>query len=431
MTTASKENTHTSFIASFRKAETAHSQLPVKIAAKEAVEKLEIPTTKWEAWKYTRLKPIVDLQYNLDVASKLESVQPFLIEGLEADLLVFINGKFNSEFSRIELNKGKLNVSSFSELNERALENFSKEFGSLASSDKDVFTALNTAYGEEGVWIHLADNVHGAPIHILHLTTSEAGSNVGVQHRNVFKAGKNSQIEIFESTYTVGNTQDKSFRNQVTEIHVSAQARVQYIKLQQEADTASQIDSTVAHVDSDAHFSIYTFTFSGAVVRNNLHISLIGSNSEAHLMGAYLLDGIQHVDNHTQVDHAVPHCFSNELYKGIMHDRSTGVFNGRIHVFPDAQKTNAFQSNRNILLSPNANIFTKPQLEIYADDVKCSHGATTGRLDESALFYLRARGIKETEARKLLIQAFAAETLEGIKLEAVHQHLLMLIEKRY
>ncbi len=185
------------------------------------------------------------------------------------------------------------------------------------------------------------------------------------------------------------------------------------------------------HQELNSNFNTHTFSLSGAVLRNNLNIALGAENCESHLFGLYLPKNNQLVDNHTLVDHRMPHCYSNELYKGIMSDSSTGVFNGKIYVRQDAQKTNAFQSNKNILLSDDATINTKPQLEIYADDVKCSHGTSTGKIDEEAMFYLRARGIGEESAKKLLMQAFADEVLDMIKIPALKEHIHSLVAARF
>lgn len=396
--------------------------------AESALASLEIPTPKWEEWKYTRLKALLNKEY---LPAPTPDTLPSLpgVDALEADVLVFLNGIFQPTASKWEYNAETVNMVPLAEISDAQWQEMGQAFGEVVAAEEDIFTAINTAYAHQGVIIHVPKGAAAkAPIHLLHYV--DTPHPTGMLHRNLILLEEGASAEIVESFQ--GNTGDtETLRNLVSEVKVGDQAHLSYVKLQQEGDACSMVDHCQVHVGRDSRFSIYTLTFGGRIVRNNLKINLLGKNGEAHLMGLYLLDGIQHVDNHTQVDHAVPHCFSNELYKGILSEKSTGVFNGRIHVYPDAQKTNAFQSNRNILLSDTANIFTKPQLEIYADDVKCSHGATTGRLDEEAMFYLRSRGIEEAVAKKLMIHAFAAEVIEEMGPEVLKSHVLQLIEERF
>ncbi|MEL6843775.1 MAG: Fe-S cluster assembly protein SufD, partial [Bacteroidota bacterium] len=345
------------------------------------------------------------------------------------DLLVFVNGQYQSDLSSISLNADVLYVSDLQNLSGAGIEAFEANFGSVSNGQEGIFAALNTAYAQEGVLVHVPKGkVAKAPIHILHLSEAN-GEALGMQHRNLVVVGESAEAKIVETTHTLG--QGPTFRNAFTEIIVGDNAGLEYVKIQRESDEAFQVDRTEVSQGRDSRFSIFTFTFSGELMRNNLRIRLLGEHLESHLMGLYLLDGQQHVDNHTTVDHAKPNGFSNELYKGIMDEQSTGVFRGRIHVYEDAQKTNAYQTNRNIILSETANVNTKPQLEIYADDVKCSHGATTGRLDESAMFYMKARGIKEIEARKMLVKAYSMEVVENVSIEPVQELLSQLIDTRY
>ncbi len=401
--------------------------------ALNAIDNLGVPTTRWEAWKYTTLKDILQPTYHPATTVKKQHIDPvaFSIPELKADQLVFVNGIFQEHLSSIKYNKDKLTIRPLSQMENNDSHKLEEYYGTLIQPDNDIFSAINTAYTHEGVWIQAANN-HKAthPIHLLHIIDQEE-TDISLQHRNLFIAGKSSQLTLLESFHTTGLKETSSLRIVGTEIHVEENAHLEYVKLQLTEGNASQIDMTEAKVEQNAYFKIHTITLGGKLNRNNLHIHLQGENGEAHLMGTYLLDQFQHTDNFTQVDHAVPHCFSNELYKGILNESATGVFNGRIHVHPHAQKTNAFQSNRNILLSDNARIFTKPQLEIYADDVKCSHGATTGRIDKDAMFYLRARGIKEDDAKMLLIFAFATEVTESISLEPVRNYLTELISNRF
>ncbi len=226
------------------------------------------------------------------------------------------------------------------------------------------------------------------------------------------------------------SAQNESLVNSVTEVVCMQNAAVDMELIQTEGDNASHINNLHVVQHRDSRVSINTITLGGKVVRNNLHARLAESNCETHLYGLYLGEGHQMIDNHTTIDHAMPHCQSNELYKGVVGDHATAVFNGKVYVRPDAQKTNAFQENKNIVLSDTANVYTKPQLEIYADDVKCSHGATTGQLDEDSLFYLQSRGIGKEAAHALLINAFANDIIENITLDTLKQNLLEIIAGR-
>jgi len=245
------------------------------------------------------------------------------------------------------------------------------------------------------------------------------------QPRNLIHFGKNSDASVVEKFISIGdNTQ---FTNAISEVVVSENASAKYYKLQNENPTAYHVGTTQVYQERNSHFSITTVTTNGGIVRNNLNLKLDGEGIDTHMYGLYLLDGETHVDNHTAVDHAKPHSQSNELYKGVMNGKSTGVFNGKIYVRQDAQKTNAFQSNRNVLLSDDASIYTKPQLEIWADDVKCSHGATTGQIDEEALFYLQSRGISKDTAKALLMIAFASEVVQEVKIKEVKEYVEQII----
>lgn len=402
---------------------------PVREQAQSALEKLEIPTKRWEDWKYTSLNVIEEKNYIGAPEAEVQDIAPYLIPDFEADLLVFVNGVFKSELSNIEHNKAALNVLPFHEIKGAHAEVFERHFGKLIDAGEDIFAALNTAFADQGVMIHIPKGkIASHPIQILHLSTP-AGNNIALQHRNLFVVEENSVARVVESFYTIG--EGASLRNNINEVSVGANAQLEYIKLQLESTEASQVDRTEIHQARDSKVSVFTITMGGELVRNNLIFRLNDQNTESHLMGTYLLNGRQHVDNFTQVNHQEPNCFSNELYKGILDEKSTGAFTGRINVFRDAQKTNAYQSNRNILLSKTANIYTKPQLEIYADDVKCSHGATTGQLDKEAMFYLRARGLSEMEAKKLMIHAFTLEVIENISLEPVRDYLEELVSNRY
>ncbi|MEO0897290.1 MAG: Fe-S cluster assembly protein SufD [Bacteroidota bacterium] len=429
----SQTTTHQSkeaFLAPFQKHLNGKAIVPhIRTAAQEALAGLEFPTKRTEDWKYTNLKTLQQKSFKQASEGNISDVQPWLIPGLEADLIVFVNGQYQESLSSITYNQGIVRIVPFHQLEAADMPVFEQHFGQIVDGEKDIFSALNTAFADQGVMIHIGKgNIAPKPVMLLHINQGE-GHTVGLQHRNLFVAEASSQVKIVEAFFSTG--EGDSLRNNLTEISVAENANLEYIKLQLESETASQIDTTEVHQGRDSKASVFTITLSGDLIRNNLIFKLNDENTESHLMGTYLLSGRQHVDNFTQVHHKMPNCYSNELYKGILDEKSSAAFTGRINVYEDAQKTNAYQSNRNIILSETANIYTKPQLEIYADDVKCSHGATTGRIDEDAMFYLRARGINETEAKKLMIQAFTLEVTENISIEAVSEYVEGLVANRY
>jgi Fe-S cluster assembly protein SufD len=244
----------------------------------------------------------------------------------------------------------------------------------------------------------------------------------------LYVAEEGAEIKIVEDYYSIGDKH--SFTNIVTEIYCGENSKLERYKIQNDNDKAYQVGTTQVMQEKDSRFSDTTISWGGAITRNNLTSVFNGSNTECHFYGLYMLTGKQHVDNHTLADHAMPHCYSNELYKGIIDDKATGVFNGKIMVREDAQKTNAYQSNGNILLSEDATIYSKPQLEIFADDVKCSHGATTGQLNKEELFYLQARGIGKEEARILLLNAFAGDVVDSVKIDKLREKLKDTLSKK-
>ena len=429
--TLTKDTAREQFITRFETARQAEilGSSSLKDQALAVLPEMDIPTRKWEAWKYTNLKPLTTQDYQYAGSLSIKHIASFQIPNLITDRLVFVNGVFSEELSLIKYNEGALVVQPLSELDQIGKEVYEAHAGKYVATDSDIFSALNAAYCKDGVLVYIAQGKAAkAPVHLIHLTGS--GQSTLTQHRNLFVIGENAEAKVIETFHSLSKD-TSSFRNAVNEISIGPNAGLEYVRLQLEADSASQVDTTLVHQADDSRCAIFTLTLSGGLVRNNLDIKLDGENISSELMGIYLLSGIQHVDNHTQVDHMKPNCYSNELYKGIIDEKATGVFNGRIHVYKDAQKTNAFQANRNILLSNTANIYTKPQLEIYADDVKCSHGATTGRFDEDAMFYLRARGINEYNARLMLIFAFVMEVVNHISIEAVRDYIQQLVEKRF
>ena len=387
----------------------------------EILNETAFPTTKTEAWKYTRTTRISNGTFQL-VKPEINSVSDYLIEGLQGNVLVFVNGFYQAELSKIKDTKGLL----VSPLTKTSQEWINAHSNQQVQLEGEVFNALNTAFTTDGVSIEIAKNaIIEEPIQLIYVTT---GTAVLSSVRNIIVANENSDATIVMGYY--GEQADSNFTNVVTEIKVKQNASLSIHKIQHENNTNFHINTETVSQDRDSRFSLSTSTFSGAIVRNNVYVHVDGENAETNLYGLYLTDEKQLVDNHTVIDHKVPNCNSNELYKGVLDGQSTGVFNGKVFVREQAQKINAFQSNGNVLLSDNASMNSKPELEIYADDVKCSHGSTTGQIDEEAIFYLRARGISEKSAKSLMINGFVGEVVEQISNEIIREHITKLMAKK-
>lgn len=402
-----------------------------KVAAfrKEAIDSFKsngFPSTRNEEWKYTSVKPLISQNFRPSFFRKetgltKDDLQAHLIPGLEINLLVYVNGFYEPTLSTVIDSKDNLIVSSLEDAQKEHAAVLAEHYSQIADLRTDGFTALNTAFFLDGTFVHVPKGkVVEHPVHILHIMKTDKDA-LAANTRNLFIVGENAQVRFLESRFTLGTA--SSLSNQVSEVQLANSANVEWYVLQEDGPQGNQINHTQVVQGRQSVFKSYVFTMGGGLIRNTLNINLQDEHCEAYMYGLYLLRNDQHVDNHTLVDHAKPNCYSNELYKGVMMDQSTGVFNGKIMVRKDAQKTNAFQSNRNLLLSENASINTKPQLEIFADDVKCSHGATTGMLDKEALFYLKSRGLGHQAASALLTEAFANEVLDNANLEPLTDYL--------
>lgn len=396
----------------------------------DTFNRIGIPTARHEEWKYTRISNVFNKELHFKPATTVteNELNEVRLPGFEeANELVFVNGIFSQALSNIrskELVVQPLKEASANEFGEI----ISKYLGGSNRYSKDGIHALNSAFAHEGVFIYVANGkITGHPVYIYHITDARETS-VLAQPRNLVYVGERAEVEFAETHYTLGMSE--SFTNEVLEVIVEKDANVSYYKIQNDKEQSSQVCTTHFRQVGKSYIHAVTISLNGGMVRNNLNITLEAEHAEAHLYGLYFLQGTSHVDNHTVVDHVKPNCMSNELYKGVISDNATAVFNGKIFVQPLAQKTNAYQSNKNILLSEGANVNTKPQLEIYADDVKCSHGCTVGQLDDEGLFYLRSRGISEDTARSLLIHAFAADILEHIKPDILRSYVDKLIFER-
>ncbi len=385
-----------------------------------------LPGQKTEDWKYTSLMPITTKEFQQPENYASRSLDICNIPNLEAHTIVFVNGALHS-VNMLPGFDSDLMIQSFGSMNETAQIIAEKYFAHLTPPDLDIFTALNTAYGNKGTMIFVpAKRQVQKPIHIQHLT--DTNIPIGIQHRNLVIVWEESSVTILETYH--GTKQNSTFRNQVTEVIVAENASLSYFKFQHEGRNASHIEQCNVMQQANSQTAFFTVSLSGEIIRNTLRIRINGEGAHAGLKGGYLLDNIEHVDNYTEVHHIKPHSTSNELYKGIIGGQATAVFSGKIQVYPDAQKTQAYQSNKSVLLTDTANVYTKPQLEIYADDVKCSHGATTGQINEEALYYMMTRGISKTEARKLLIGAFLEEIFNEFGVKEVEEYVHRCIQEK-
>lgn len=392
--------------------------LPINEVATETLTTSALPTTRDEAWKYTRVAKIGKINFSNNSA-KINSIKRFIVDS-DAVQLVFINGNYSEEHSTLEQIEG-VSVQKLSDCDATQIPLTNLQF------EGEVFHSLNANYLNDGVLISIEKNAQvNRTIQITHILTGEQELS---NFKTIVQAGAFSKANIIQGFFAENATQ--SFANNTTEVFVGENAHLTIDKIQYEAEETFHISTEQVAQEKDSTFTINTLTLNGGLVRNNLNIDVNGQNCTTNLNGVYLTKGKQHVDNHSIVDHKVANCESNELYKGVMDDKSTGVFNGKVFVRKDAQKINAFQSNGNVLLSDDATINSKPELEIYADDVKCSHGSTTGQLDEEAIFYLRARGISEKSARQLMVAAFTEEVFEQIENEKVLAFAKDLLKERF
>ncbi len=406
------------------------AQTPFHQVRQQAIQtfnELGFPTIKHEEWKYSNVKNLVNQGFEFNAVSSFsqEDVNQLDIPNLEGNILYFINGVYNAELSVVVSPESELQILSLADAIKQQPELVAQNINKNSDIEVNAFTALNTAFAQHGIFIHVpAGKVVEQPV-ILRFISDARQANVASQPRNLIVIGKRAEVQVAEAFRSLGDNQ--CFTNAVTEFVVAEEANVHYYKIQNESDNAYHIGTTSVYQEGKSVFTANTVTANGGFVRNNLNIKIDGEYAEANMFGLYIPNGKQHIDNHTAVDHAKPNSNSNELYKGILKDKSTGVFNGKIFVREDAQKTNAFQSCKNVLVSADATMNTKPQLEIWADDVKCSHGTTTGQLNTDALFYMQARGISKEAARSLLMLAFAQDVIDKMEIPAIKAYLEELI----
>jgi Fe-S cluster assembly protein SufD len=391
-------------------------------SAMERFVELGFPTLRDEEWRFTNVAPLVKVSFKLAPRQRntltSEQVRHFVGGDTDCYRLVFVNGHFAEDLSSGGRTEGMASLATVLDAHPSWPEPYLARF---AKYDEQPFTALNTAFIRDGACVLIPKGaVIEKPIHLVYISTAR-GEPVVSHPRNLIMAFPNSQATIIESY--IGLDETVYFTNAVTEIILDENAFIDHYKLQQESTQAFHIATQQVRMERTSNFSSHSIALGGGLVRNDVNAVLAAEGSECTLNGLYLAGGRQLIDNHTRIDHAKPHCASHELYKGILDGKARGVFNGKIYVHQDAQKTDAKQTNKTLLLSEDAMINTKPQLEIFADDVKCTHGATVGQLAGDAIFYLRARGIGLAEARKILTFAFANDIVSRIKIASIREQL--------
>ncbi|GGZ44559.1 MULTISPECIES: Fe-S cluster assembly protein SufD [Mesonia] len=399
----------------------------------EAMKNFEVsgfPSRKDEDWKYTSLKSILKEDYSIfpkkEDAIEYKDVKKYFIHDIDAYTIVFIDGIYSSHLSQTTHDKIDACLMSSALTKDKYKPVIEKYFNKIAP--KNSLNSLNTAFSREGAFINIPKNtVADKPIQILNFSTGNE-SALMLQPRNLVVVGENAHVQIIERHQSL--TDNAVLTNAVTEIYADKRAMVDYYKIQNDHANASLIDNTYVEQQGESNCSVHTFSFGGKLTRNNLQFFQKGEHIDSTMKGVTIIEDKQHVDHNTLVHHIEPNCESHQDYKGIYDDKSVGVFNGKVLVEKEAQKTNAFQSNNNILVSDKATINSKPQLEIFADDVACSHGCTIGQLDEDAMFYLKSRGIPAKEARALLMYAFANNVLSSVKIPELQKRVNKLIANK-
>jgi Fe-S cluster assembly protein SufD len=405
---------------------------PLRRAAMERFAATGFPTSKDEEWRFTPLNPVAQTAWQSPPPAAgltRPRLKQFIFGHPEWSTLVFVNGFYREDLSSKTQMEAGLRVSSLAEALRRHGELVESHLGRHAPLTTSPFTALNTSAISQGGFVHVAANAElSRPVHLVFVTTPEAAGSV-MQPRNLVVVERNARAAVIESYVTLAD--DRPYwTNAVTEVAVAQNSWLEHTRIQRESEAAHHIGSTHVDQQRDSHYRSFTMAMGGALARHTLHARLNDENVETLLYGLYFTRGEQLVDNHTAIFHDQPNCRSWEVYKGILEGRSRAVFNGKVFVKPEAQKTDAKQTNRNLLLSDSAKVNTKPQLEIFADDVKCTHGATVGKLDDIALFYARSRGVPAAEAQRLLTYAFAAEVIAEVTLDPVREELERLVRER-
>tara|TARA_B110000008_G_scaffold201019_1_gene199680 strand:+ start:303 stop:1619 length:1317 start_codon:yes stop_codon:yes gene_type:complete len=403
----------------------------IRTNAIKKFERLGFPNRKLENWKYTSLNRIIKEDYTVFSKKKnvidFKKVQDYFLDNIETYKIIFVDGYFDPFLSQTSHDGIDICIMSAA-LTKTKYSKIINKFFNKSANPEDSLTSLNTAFSKEGVYIHIPKNtVLDKPVEIIHFATGNEAALM-LQPRNLVVVEENSELEIIESHQSL--TVNPIFTNSVTEIFALRNSNVDYYKIQNDVITSSLVDNTYVSQKRNSEVKVHTFSFGGKLTRNNLNFYQKDKAINSTMNGVTIIDCDQLVDHHTLVHHANPNCESHQDYKGIYSGKSTGVFNGKIIVDKIAQKTNAFQQNNNILLDNKSTVNSKPQLEIFADDVKCSHGCTIGQLDKDALFYLRARGIPKIDAKALLTYAFANNVLESINIPELKHKIKKIIAKK-
>jgi Fe-S cluster assembly protein SufD len=404
---------------------------PVRRAAIARLADLGFPTVHDEDWRFTSLAPIVTTAFQpateVTANANAESLAGFAFAGSGGPRLVFLNGRFALRLSTLSPLPAGVRAGSLAQVLAGDRSVLEPHLARYEDFQAEAFSALNTAFLTDGAFVSVPRGaVVEQPIHILHVTAPGA-TPIATHPRTLIVTGEDSQVSVVEDFVTLGESSHLS--NAVTELAVGDGSVVGHYLIQRESRQAFHVSTLRAQQGRSSSVTSHTVLLGGALTRRNIHPVLAGEGAECLINGLFMSNGRQHMDNYMKVEHASPHCESRQVYKGILDGDSRGVFHGRIVVHKDAQKTDAKQTNMNLLLSENAQIDTKPQLEIYADDVKCTHGATIGQIDDEAIFYLRSRGLPEASARALLLYAFAGDMLQRMKAEPVRRHLEQLVTR--
>ena len=401
----------------------------IRRSAMARFSELGFPTTHEEDWRFTNVAPIAETSFRLaedgHVSPTVRELERFGFSDLAGIRLVFVNGRYEPGLSRLQPSPEGVKVGSLVHELTTDPGTLEQHLGRYADYQHDAFCALNTAFMQDGAFVHIPrGTVLSEPISLLYVSAPTAAPAI-THPRNLIVAGEDSQATIVEDYVSLSG--DVHFSNVVTEVVVGENSVVRHYRIERESAQAFHVSTLRVQQGRSSDVASHSLLLGGALVRNNVHPVLAGDGGDCLINGLFMGTGEQHLDNYMKVEHAGPHCNSRQFYNGILDGRSRGVFHGRIIVHKDAQKTNAKQTNRNLLLSDEAQIDTKPQLEIHADDVKCTHGATIGQIDEDAIFYLRSRGIAEASARIMLLSAFARESLGRMKNESIRKHLEGLV----
>ena len=407
---------------------------PVHTDRRNALKRFEnkgFPTKKDELWKYTSLRSIINKDYSLSVKRNpnigIKDIKKYSINDIDSFKIIFVDGVFNPFLSNTTHDGMDICVLSAALSKKKYQTIINKYFNKIVPDDESL-ASLNTSYTQEGAYIYIPKSVLPEdPVQILHFSTGK-NKPLWLQPRNVIIVQENARVEIIERHQSLKS--HEGVTNSLTEIYAEKNSFVDYYKIQNDLETSHLIDNTFIDQQRDSNVRVHTFSFGGKLTRNNLNFYHKGENIQSTLKGLTILEGDQLVDHNTLVNHAQPNCESHQDYKGIFSEKSVGVFNGKILVDQIAQKTNAFQQNNNILIDNKSKVNSKPQLEIFADDVKCSHGCTIGQLDKEALFYLKSRGIPEKEAIALLTYGFANSILKSVNIPSLKKRINSLISKK-